>query len=338
MRGSAALLLVLTLLGAPAGAAERPAEAAGTSEAAQAPPGTAETAEAPLPMQEVAPGVFVYAAPYALAGSGNAGAIANVGFVVGRDAVAVIDTGGSLRAGRRLLAALRQRTALPVRYVVNTHVHPDHVLGNAAFAGDVPSREGTARDGTVFVGHRALPEALAARADTYLRANADLVGPDFAGTRIVPPTLLVSDRLDLDLGGRVLHLEAWPTAHTNSDLTVRDESTDTWFLGDLLFVGHVPALDGRLAGWIAVLERLRARPAARVVPGHGPAAVPWPAAAAPINRYLAALSTQVRAMVRDGAPIGEAGRAAAGEAGSWALFDDFNARNATTAYHELEWE
>ncbi|WP_407943575.1 quinoprotein relay system zinc metallohydrolase 2 [Methylobacterium sp. EM32] len=287
-----------------------------------------EPAVTPLPMQEVAPGTFVYAAPYALAGRDNDGAIANVGFVIGHEAVAVIDTGGSLRAGQRLRAALRQRTALPVRYVVNTHVHPDHVLGNAAFA----------EEGATFVGHHALPEALAARAGDYMRANAGLVGPGFAGTRIVPPTLLVSTRLDLDLGGRVLRLEAWPTAHTNSDLTVRDEGTDTWFLGDLLFVGHVPALDGRLTGWIATLRALKARPAARVVPGHGPAAVPWPVAAGPIDRYLADLERQVRAMVRDGTPIGEAGRAARDEAGEWALFDDFNARNATTAYQELEWE
>ena len=294
-------------------------------------PGTAlraEPAVTALPMQEVAPGAFVYAAPYALAGRDNDGAIANVGFVIGREAVAVIDTGGSLRAGQRLRAALRQRTALPVRYVVNTHVHPDHVLGNAAFA----------EEGATFVGHQALPEALAARASDYLRANAALVGPGFSGTRIVPPTLLVSTRLDLDLGGRVLRLEAWPTAHTNSDLTVRDEGTDTWFLGDLLFVGHVPALDGRLTGWIATLRALKARPAARVVPGHGPAAVPWPAAAGPIDRYLADLESQVRAIVRDGTPIGEAGNAARDEAGEWALFDDFNARNATTAYQELEWE
>ncbi len=309
MRAPAALLLVLALVGTPARAED-------------------DQAVPPLAVQEVAPGIFVYAAPYALAGRDNDGAIANVGFVIGREAVAVIDTGGSLRAGQRLRAALRQRTALPVRYVINTHVHPDHLLGNAAFA----------EAGTIVVGHHALPEALAARADGYLRANADLVGPGFAGTRIVPPTLLVSTRLDLDLGGRVLHLEAWPTAHTNSDLTVRDAVTDTWFLGDLLFVGHVPALDGRLTGWIATLRSLRARPAARVVPGHGPAAVPWPAAAGPIDRYLAVVEAQVRTMVRDGTPIGEAGRAAQGEASEWALFDEFNARNATTAYQELEWE
>ncbi|SEP21897.1 quinoprotein relay system zinc metallohydrolase 2 [Methylobacterium sp. ap11] len=314
---AAAVALLAALLGAPAASAQDPPPAADAPAAVTA-----------LPMQEVAPGIFVYEAPYALAGRRNDGAIANVGFVIGRDAVAVIDTGGSLRAGQRLLAALRQRTALPVRYVVNTHVHPDHVLGNAAFAGE----------GTTFVGHAALPDALAARAQDYLKANADLVGPDFAGTRIVPPTLLVSTSLDLDLGGRALHLEAWPTAHTNSDLTVRDRETDTWFLGDLLFVGHVPALDGRLSGWIGVLRRLRAEPAARVVPGHGPASVAWPAAAGPIDRYLAVLESQVRAMVRDGAPIDQAGKAARAEAQNWSLFDDFNARNATTAYQELEWE
>ncbi|ACL60803.1 quinoprotein relay system zinc metallohydrolase 2 [Methylobacterium nodulans] len=315
MRSIPHWLLAVALALAPAVRAEEgpPAPAAGI---------------APLPVQEVATGVFVYAAPYALAARDNAGAIANVGFVIGQDAVAVIDTGGSLAAGRRLLAAIRARTALPIRYVINTHVHPDHVLGNAAFA----------QEGATVVGHRNLPEALAARAETYLQANAPLVGPAFAGTRIVPPTLLVEDRRELDLGGRVLRLDAWPTAHTNSDLTVRDLATDTWFLGDLLFVGHVPALDGRLQGWIAVLRRLKSEPAARVVPGHGPASVPWPAAAGPIERYLATLESEVRAMVRDGRPIGEAGGAAAGEAKEWSLFREFNARNATTAYQELEWD
>ncbi|MBY0298141.1 MAG: quinoprotein relay system zinc metallohydrolase 2 [Methylobacterium sp.] len=293
---------------------------------AQAPP--AAGAEAPLPVQEVAPGVFVYAAPYALAARDNAGAIANVAFVIGSEAVAVIDTGGSLAAGRRLLAAVRARTALPIRYVINTHVHPDHLLGNAAFA----------PEGATFVGHRALPEALAARAEGYLQANAALVGPAFAGTRIVPPTLLVAETRELDLGGRRLRLDAWPTAHTNSDLTVRELSTDTWFLGDLLFVGHVPALDGRITGWIAVLGRLKAEPAARVVPGHGPAALPWPAAAGPIERYLATLEAELRRMIREGRPIDEAGGAARGEADHWSLFSDFNTRNATTAYQELEWD
>lgn len=293
-----------------------------------APPAAAVDGVAPLPVTEVAPGVFVHAGPIALARPMNEGAVANAGFVIGRDAVAVIDTEGSFRAGQRLLAAVRARTALPIRFVVNTHVHPDHLGGNAAFAG------------AEFVGHRNLPEALAARGNGYLRALRDLLGPEASdGTRMVPPTRLVGDRIELDLGERRLVVEAWPTAHTNADLTVLDEATGTWFLGDLLFAGHVPALDGKIAGWIDVLERLERRRAERVVPGHGPATLPWPAAIEATRRYLGVLRSEIRDMIRDGKTVREAADVAGrSEARSWQLFEEFNPRNVTAAYQELEWE
>lgn len=176
-----------------------------------------QPAPEPLAVVEVARGIFVHQAPYALALPQNLGFVGNAGFIIGRDAVAVIDTGGSRAAGERLKAAIRARTALPVRYVINTHMHPDHVLGDAAFVGP----------GVTFVGHRNLPEALAARADSYIAATERLVGDEAAGTRVVLPDATVSDTLVIDLGDRPLRLEAWPTAHTATDLTVLDETTGT---------------------------------------------------------------------------------------------------------------
>ena len=112
----------------------------------------------------------------------------------------------------------------------------------------------------------------------------------FSGTRIIIPTRAVHGSLDLDLGGRVLRLTAHPTAHTDNDLTVLDLETRTFWPGDLLFVRHIPVVDGSLTGWLEVLNGLLARDFARVVPGHGPPLLPWPDVARDQLRYLTALA------------------------------------------------
>lgn len=282
----------------------------------------------PLPVTQIAPGVFVFEGEYQLVAPVNRGEISNVAFVVGEEAVAVIDTGSTLRQGERLKAAVRQHTAKPIRYVINTHMHPDHVLGNAAF----PEAE--------VIGHIKLKAALVARGDFYLERGIAALGEDvMAGTKIVLPQVEVSGTLTLDLGGRQLELRAHPTAHTDNDLTVYDMKTRTLFFGDLLFVRHVPSLDGSLKGWLAVMVDLEATAAERAVPGHGPPSVAWPAALVPQRRYLERLRDEIREKIAAGVRLGDAARTVGiAEQDAWALFEDYNARNVSAAYAELEWE
>lgn len=283
----------------------------------------------PLPMTEVAPGIFVHNGVHEEASAANDDAIANIGFIVGADAVAVIDPGGSFAEGAALRAAIRARTDRPIRYVIMTHVHPDHILGAAAFSGDHPD----------FIGHAKLPGALAQRGDYYLRRLRDALGDAADGSEVVPPTLLVSNYLDLDLGGRHLVLRAHGPAHTDNDLTIFDQNTRTFWLADLLFVDRIPVIDGSLVGWLKELGEITAVSAERAIPGHGPVSVPWPAAAEPERRYLEAVAQDTRAAIKAGIGIADAWRHVANsERGRWLLFDDYHPRNVTASYKELEWE
>lgn len=282
-----------------------------------------------LSVVEIAPGIFVHNGVQQDASPANDDAIANIGFIVGKEAVAVIDPGGSYREGAELRAAIRDRTALPIRYVIMTHVHPDHIFGAAAFRNDHPD----------FIGHTRLPGALAERGAYYLRRLHEAIGSEADGSEVVPPNLLVSDRLKLDLGSRRLVVWAHGPAHTDSDLTIFDEKTSTFWLADLLFVDRIPVIDGSLVGWLSELQKMTAIAAARAVPGHGPVSVPWPQAAERERRYLEAVARDTRAAIKAGIDIADAYRhVAQSERGHWLLFDDYHPRNVTAAYKELEWE
>jgi quinoprotein relay system zinc metallohydrolase 2 len=280
-------------------------------------------------IESLGDGIYVHHGVHLDIDDGYQGDICNASFIVGSKGVAVIDTGGSFKVGAQLREAIRKITPLPVIYVINTHVHPDHIYGNAAFLNDKPQ----------FIGHDKLANAMELRHEAYAKLNARLLGADAQASELVKPTMTVKTTLELDLGDRKLTLTAHPVAHTNTDVSVIESKASTLFTGDLLFIDRTPVLEGDIKGLITEVQKLKNIPAKQVVPGHGPVTKDWIVALNNDERYLTVLLTDTRASIKKGESMESTmNTAAASEKGKWVLFDIANRRNVNTIYPALEWE
>ena len=255
--------------------------------------------------------------------------IANIGFIVGDDCIAVIDTGGSVDIGLALKNAIKSVSSLPVCYVINTHVHFDHVLGNIAFKELAPK----------FVGHENLVQEMEHNRSFFLSEFAADLGENPSEATIIGPDMTVSGQLDLDLGNRVITLNAHPPSHSYSDLSIYDHKTGTLWLSDLLFIDRIPVFDASLKGWLKTMETLKTQPANHVIPGHGTITLPWPEAANAQDNYLNMLLRETRKEIAKGTfmeevieIVGET------EKTRWLLHEQNHGRNVSRAFLELEWE
>jgi len=255
--------------------------------------------------------------------------IANIGFIVGDRCIAVIDTGGSITIGQQLLMSIREISKLPICYVINTHVHFDHILGNLAFK----------NEDAQFVGHIKLIDAIEQSRDFFLEQSKNDLGPAPNRNSIVGPNLGVNKTMELDLGNRLLRLTAYQTAHSNTDLTVLDLKTNTLWTGDLIFKERIPALSGKLKGWLAVLETIQNEAIDLAIPGHGTSSNNWPQTYAAEEAYLTMLLNDIRQAISKGQFLEDAiNFVGKDEKQEWLLHEQHHARNVTKAFTELEWE
>jgi len=282
-----------------------------------------------LSIKEVANGIFVHQGIHELPDPNNKDEIANIGFIVGDSCVAVIDSGGSPEQGEALKNTITATTKTPICFVINTHVHPDHIYGNIAFK----------QPNVKFLGHKRLGASMSARAPYYIEAAKRDIGLMLTPDNFVPPDIAVETTKELDLGGRTLVIQAHPTAHTDNDLSIYDTKTKTIWLSDLLFMGHIPVVDGSLNGWIDEIQKLRSIDALLAIPGHGPVSANWPLCLLGEEAYLRMLQTEIRAAIKSKQTIEKAiqtvGLSAREE---WKLFDQLHKKNITTSFAELEWE
>lgn len=258
--------------------------------------GLAQALDYHLQPRQIAEGVWLLEGSTDNFAAENGGNIVNVGFIETADGVVVIDTGPSRRYGEALRQSIEKTTGKPVLRVLLTHHHPDHVLGNQAFAG-VPIA--------------ALPETtrlLAEQGDAMAENMYRLVGDWMRGTEVVLPTEDVQEGT-LELGGRRLQLLAL-RGHTGADLAILDERTGVLFAGDILFYQRAlttpnsPGLDV----WLADLDRLQALSWQQSVPGHGPVATDA-APFAQMRDYLGWLDGLLREGAEQGAEMNELIRA-----------------------------
>lgn len=185
----------------------------------------------------------------------------NVGLIVTESSVVVIDSRANHAQADELIDEIRLITSHPVTHLVNTHHHWDHTFGNARFDADI-------------VGHARCRQEMIENGEVARQSllDADWLPDDakplFAEVRITPPVTTFDQRLDLELGDRVVTLSHLGRGHTDNDIIV--EVDGVLFAGDLVEEGAPPQFgDAHPREWPATLDQLISRVSGVVVPGHG---------------------------------------------------------------------
>ncbi len=185
----------------------------------------------------------------------------NAGFILAGDEVVVIDALISLGAARELLKQIKSVTGKKPTFLINTHEHGDHVLGNQVFAPPA-----------VIIAHENVREMLLRGGrsiiDRFVKMRPALA-EDLKEARIVTPEITYRNQMSLYLGGRTIELIHPGKAHTQGDTIVYLPDEKVLYAGDLLFNHIVPPIFGDSAGWIAAIEQIEKMDVKTIVPGHG---------------------------------------------------------------------
>lgn len=279
---------------------------------------------APFALREVGPGVFA-----AIDGPEHK-AISNAGVVIGDDSVLVVDSFADPEAARALVAAIRAMTPKPIRYVVNTHHHLDHVAGDAVL------REA----GAVIIAHD--NERAWVRTEN-LRLIGDRVTPEQrAFIQSLPlADVTTASALTVWLGSRRVEIRA-AAGHTGGDLVVAVPDARVVFCGDLLWRRIVPnTIDASIGPWIETEKAFEAMPDAAAtvfVPGHGELSSHDDVAA--FRGFLSDLLSETTAAHGDGlrgqALVDHVLPRLRARYGDWWLFDVFAARAVMGTAAELD--
>lgn len=186
---------------------------------------------------------------------------ANAGIIIGKEGILVVDTLISAKKAKDFIKDIRTVSDKPIKYVVNTHYHLDHSLGNSEFA----------KLGAIIIAHQnclknLTPDSTLKRATLY-----GLSEQDMEGTEVAPPIVTFTGRMTINLGGSSVELIYPGLSHTDDSILVYFPQDRVLFAGDILFTHYHPNLgDGDIPGWIKALDLISGLNVDKVIPGHGP--------------------------------------------------------------------
>lgn len=294
---------------------------------------SASSANALPQPQQVSPHVWAWIGPYEAPTKANQGFRMNLGFVVGTQAVAVIDSGYTPGMAREMLSQIRAITPLPVRYVINTNSQPHRFMGNDVF------RQAGAR----IIASSDAAERMRNEGHAFASGiAAALEWPEPPGVPEIPELLIDEGTGEIvDLGGSItLRIEHYGRTHTRGTLVVQVAPDQTVFAGDILYGGRLLAIlpDSHVGMWITAFERLRGVEAKVFIPGHGNPGV-LADFEHPTYAYLSGLKAHMDLAIENGTDMAEA--TASFDAQPWstlANFSELAGRNASLAYLEREAE
>jgi cyclase len=254
--------------------------------------GAAAPEDYPMTPEAVAPGVYAVISPARdFPNPENLGWNANMAFVVTDDGVLVVDTGSSETMGVALRNAIRSVAGQPVRWIVNTHSHGDHWLGNHGFAADNPE---------IMAGSASIAR-MKQQADGWIDSFNDMTGGATGQSRTLFPGRAVDERVERDLGGTRVVLLPSGDSHSPGDLVVWLPESRVLMTGDVVYTDRAPSVwDGRVAQWIAFMDTLIGLEPLVVVPGHG--RIEGPETLPRLKGYLTALWAAVEEGVLQGLP------------------------------------
>jgi glyoxylase-like metal-dependent hydrolase (beta-lactamase superfamily II) len=302
------------------------------SSAIAAPTAEFEPVSVPMRVDKVAAHSYYVLGQAGVVSSTNQGFNSNAGFVVTSEGVVVFDALGTPALGKRFADLIAKTTSLPVRRVIISHYHADHVYGVQAFK----------KPGVEVWAHQRVRDYLATDAPTArLAERKQSLAPWVNDTsRVVVPDRYIGEDSVFRMGGltfRVMH--AGP-AHTPEDLMMMVEEDGVLYVGDLMFTGRIPFVaDADTSSWIKAIDRVLKLKPRIVVGGHGTESTNAVADLALTRDYLVYLREQLAAAFDDGLDFDAAYRRIDwSRFSSLPAFEAANRRNAYQTYLNVEQE